>query len=317
MGVGGSRSSSRAWTERWWSLARCWTGDDRRNAAVTASRGPEYAGGGHRCHAQHSRCHLTARGNPMPDLTESITVSAPATRCMAWSATCHGWASGAPSARRVTWSSRTPGPGVGARFVGHNRVGAVRWFTQGRVVDAVPGRRSASRSTSARSRSRSGPTSSPPLRRLRGHRVLDRPPPVGPETPLPTRLRQPRPTQRPRHPHDADPAEIGRSRRPREARVTLGPARGSGSGCEVTWNRGNRSPAGLLPSAFPPVRRPDSAQRARDPYDARAAQIHRRSRRRGEWLATAPPALAARPPDPGLARLGPGGLGLVMGGACW
>jgi hypothetical protein len=30
---------------------------------------------------------------------------------------------------------------VGARFVGHNRIGAVRWFTSGRVVDADPGRR--------------------------------------------------------------------------------------------------------------------------------------------------------------------------------
>ena len=30
---------------------------------------------------------------------------------------------------------------MGARFVGHNRVGAVRWFTQGRVVEAEPGRR--------------------------------------------------------------------------------------------------------------------------------------------------------------------------------
>jgi hypothetical protein len=29
---------------------------------------------------------------------------------------------------------------VGARFVGYNRAGAVRWFTFGRVVDAVPGR---------------------------------------------------------------------------------------------------------------------------------------------------------------------------------
>ncbi|MEU4290281.1 SRPBCC family protein [Kribbella sp. NPDC026596] len=38
-------------------------------------------------------------------------------------------------------ASRTPGPAVGARFVGHNRVGVVRWFTFGRVVDAEPGRR--------------------------------------------------------------------------------------------------------------------------------------------------------------------------------
>jgi hypothetical protein len=32
-------------------------------------------------------------------------------------------------------------PAVGARFIGHNRSGAVRWFTFGRVVAAEPGRR--------------------------------------------------------------------------------------------------------------------------------------------------------------------------------
>ena len=51
----------------------------------------------------------------------------------------------------VAGSSTTPGAGagpsaarwptVGARFVGHNRIGAVRWLTFGRVVDADPGRR--------------------------------------------------------------------------------------------------------------------------------------------------------------------------------
>ncbi len=38
-------------------------------------------------------------------------------------------------------SSAAPWPTVGARFVGHNRIGAVRWLTFGRVVDADPGRR--------------------------------------------------------------------------------------------------------------------------------------------------------------------------------
>ena len=47
--------------------------------------------------------------------------------------------SAAPGA--VAGSSAAPWPAVGARFVGHNRVGAVRWFTFGRVVDASPGRR--------------------------------------------------------------------------------------------------------------------------------------------------------------------------------
>jgi hypothetical protein len=30
---------------------------------------------------------------------------------------------------------------VGSRFIGHNRAGAIRWFTQGEVLEAEPGRR--------------------------------------------------------------------------------------------------------------------------------------------------------------------------------
>ncbi|GAA2786938.1 hypothetical protein GCM10010522_00060 [Kribbella solani] len=33
------------------------------------------------------------------------------------------------------------GPVPGTRFVGHNRVGMVRWFTFGKVVEADPGHR--------------------------------------------------------------------------------------------------------------------------------------------------------------------------------
>ncbi|MET7281612.1 SRPBCC family protein [Kribbella sp. NPDC005582] len=77
----------------------------------------------------------------MPDLTETIAVAAPASvlydlvsdlpRMGEWSPECTG----------VTWNSRTPGPAVGARFVGRNRSGFVRWPTQGRVLEADPGRR--------------------------------------------------------------------------------------------------------------------------------------------------------------------------------
>ncbi|MFK4086413.1 SRPBCC family protein [Kribbella sp. NPDC020789] len=76
----------------------------------------------------------------MPDLTETITVAAPAAtlydlvsdlpRMGEWSPECTG----------VTWNSGTPGPAVGARFVGRNRVGSARWMTQGRVLAADPGR---------------------------------------------------------------------------------------------------------------------------------------------------------------------------------
>ncbi|MFG1812189.1 SRPBCC family protein [Kribbella sp. NPDC049174] len=77
----------------------------------------------------------------MPDLSESITVSAPASAVYDLVSDLPRMGEWSPECTRVTWSSRTPGPAVGARFVGHNRVGAVRWFTFGRVVDAVPGQR--------------------------------------------------------------------------------------------------------------------------------------------------------------------------------
>jgi hypothetical protein len=77
----------------------------------------------------------------MPDLSESITVSAPALSVYDLVSDLPRMGEWSPECTRVTWSSRTPGPAVGARFVGHNRVGAVRWFTFGRVVDAVPGQR--------------------------------------------------------------------------------------------------------------------------------------------------------------------------------
>lgn len=77
----------------------------------------------------------------MPDLTETIVVAAPASvlydlvsdlpRMGEWSPECTG----------VTWNSGTPGPAVGARFVGRNRSGVARWMTQGRVLEADPGRR--------------------------------------------------------------------------------------------------------------------------------------------------------------------------------
>jgi hypothetical protein len=79
------------------------------------------------------------KGNPMPDLSESIRVSAPALSVYDLVSDLPRMGEWSPECTRVTWSSRTPGPAVGARFVGYNRVGAVRWFTQGRVVDAVPG----------------------------------------------------------------------------------------------------------------------------------------------------------------------------------
>ena len=91
----------------------------------------------------------------MADLTESIPVQAPAAAVYALVSNLPRMREWSPECTHVTWSSPTPvprdrssggsdtehGPAVGARFVGHNRVGVVRWFTFGRVVDADPGRR--------------------------------------------------------------------------------------------------------------------------------------------------------------------------------
>jgi hypothetical protein len=76
----------------------------------------------------------------MPDLTETISVDAPVEALYLLVSDLPRMGEWSPECTRVTWSSAA-GPEAGARFVGHNRVGAVRWFTFGRVVAAEPGRR--------------------------------------------------------------------------------------------------------------------------------------------------------------------------------
>jgi uncharacterized protein YndB with AHSA1/START domain len=76
----------------------------------------------------------------VPDVTESIEVAAlplevyeqvsDLSRMAEWSPECTG----------VRWSTGGV-PGVGSRFIGLNRAGVFRWFTQGEVVEAVPGER--------------------------------------------------------------------------------------------------------------------------------------------------------------------------------
>jgi Polyketide cyclase / dehydrase and lipid transport len=48
-----------------------------------------------------------------------------------WSPECH----------KVEWIEGADGPAVGARFVGHNKNGLIKWSRRGRVVEAVPGQR--------------------------------------------------------------------------------------------------------------------------------------------------------------------------------
>ncbi|MGZ0147354.1 SRPBCC family protein [Kribbella sp. WER1] len=75
----------------------------------------------------------------MPDLTESITVQSSADTLYRLVSDLPRMGDWSPECTRVVW--RGAGPSVGARFVGHNRVGLVRWFTFGKVIAAEPGRR--------------------------------------------------------------------------------------------------------------------------------------------------------------------------------
>ncbi|HEY3509183.1 MAG TPA: SRPBCC family protein [Kribbella sp.] len=103
------------------------------------SRGPEYAGGRRQCHAQQSTRLPRARENPMPDLTESIAVQSSADTLYRLVTDLPRMGEWSPECTRVVW--RGAGPSVGARFVGYNRAGFVRWFTFGKVVTADPARR--------------------------------------------------------------------------------------------------------------------------------------------------------------------------------
>jgi len=46
-----------------------------------------------------------------------------------------------PECERVTWRGGATSAAKGAHFLGHNRIGSVRWMTQGKVVIAERGRR--------------------------------------------------------------------------------------------------------------------------------------------------------------------------------
>ncbi|WP_427895658.1 SRPBCC family protein [Kribbella sp. GL6] len=75
----------------------------------------------------------------MPDLTESITVRSSADALYRLVSDLPRMREWSPECTRVRW--RGAGPEAGARFVGHNRAGLVRWFTFGKVVTADPARR--------------------------------------------------------------------------------------------------------------------------------------------------------------------------------
>ena len=78
---------------------------------------------------------------PKTDLRESLAVAAPADAVYDLVADLPRMGEWSPECERVTWLGGAAWPAEGARFLGHNRAGRVRWMTQGVVVTAEPGRR--------------------------------------------------------------------------------------------------------------------------------------------------------------------------------
>jgi Polyketide cyclase / dehydrase and lipid transport len=76
----------------------------------------------------------------MAHLTDSIEVAAEPEAVYALVSDLPRMGSWSPECTGITWRGDVRVPVVGARFVGHNRRGRVRWATFGEVVAAEPGR---------------------------------------------------------------------------------------------------------------------------------------------------------------------------------
>jgi len=76
----------------------------------------------------------------MARLSESIEVDAAPEAVYALVSDLPRMGSWSPECTGVTWRGDVRRPVEGARFVGHNRSGRLRWSTFGRVVVAEPGR---------------------------------------------------------------------------------------------------------------------------------------------------------------------------------
>jgi uncharacterized protein YndB with AHSA1/START domain len=77
----------------------------------------------------------------MADLRESLIVDAPADLVYDLVADLPRMGQWSPECERVTWRGGATSAAEGARFVGHNKAGSVRWVTQGEVTVVEPGRR--------------------------------------------------------------------------------------------------------------------------------------------------------------------------------
>ena len=74
----------------------------------------------------------------MPHLSESVHVAAEAEAVYALVSDLPRMGSWSPECTGITWRGRVRAPVQGARFIGHNRHGRVRWSTFGEVVAAEP-----------------------------------------------------------------------------------------------------------------------------------------------------------------------------------
>jgi hypothetical protein len=76
----------------------------------------------------------------MADLTDSIEIAAEPAAVYALVSDLPRMGSWSPECTGITWRGTPRSPVEGARFIGHNRSGRVRWSTFGQVVAADPGR---------------------------------------------------------------------------------------------------------------------------------------------------------------------------------
>jgi hypothetical protein len=76
----------------------------------------------------------------MADVRESLAVAATADTVYDLVADLPRMGEWSPECERVTWRGGATSASRGAQFVGHNRVGSIRWMTQGEVVTAERGR---------------------------------------------------------------------------------------------------------------------------------------------------------------------------------
>ena len=75
----------------------------------------------------------------MADLRKSQSIAAPADVVYDLVADLPRMGEWSPECERVTWRGGATSAVKGAHFLGHNRVGALRWITQGEVVTAERG----------------------------------------------------------------------------------------------------------------------------------------------------------------------------------